>query len=181
MNDMRADSYEEFYNTYKDEVKEIAESIDSTLSGESDRGVVLILSTMLDEALHKLLENYLIDDYKNVHALIGDEKTFVAPLGSFHSRILAAYGLGLISKTVFNNLNLIRKIRNEFAHKIQDCTFNSPRVIQRIEQIEHGEFNIKELGYEGRFIGAAGNMYAMILTCSKYVRRTDIHRMYILN
>jgi len=43
---------------------------------------------------------------------------FNAPLGTFSSRIAGASALGLLTDKEFKQLNLIREVRNEFAHKI---------------------------------------------------------------
>ena len=52
---------------------------------------------------------------------------FNAPLGTFSARIAACHAMGLISEAEFKNCELIRKIRNEFAHKIK-MSFNDNRV-----------------------------------------------------
>jgi DNA-binding MltR family transcriptional regulator len=39
-------------------------------------------------------------------------------LGTFAARIAAAYSMGLISDLEYKDCELIRKIRNEFAHKV---------------------------------------------------------------
>lgn len=51
-----------------------------------------------------------------------------APLGTFSARTSASYALGLIQKNEYDEINLIRRIRNEFGHKWKDITFRSARV-----------------------------------------------------
>jgi mannitol operon repressor len=50
-----------------------------------------------------------------------------APLGSFSARIAAAHTMGLISDREKAECDLIRKVRNEFAHKVK-MSFDNPRV-----------------------------------------------------
>lgn len=90
----------------------------ATLSEETDRGCALMAASFLDEQLRKLLEMCLVDDPEK-------EKFFEpqAPLGSFSARITAAFLLGKISKLAFRDLNLIRKIRNEFGHTSRPICF----------------------------------------------------------
>jgi mannitol operon repressor len=51
------------------------------------------------------------------------------PLSSFSSRIKAAYCLGLISHSMYYDLETIRKIRNKFAHKMHGYTFDEPEIV----------------------------------------------------
>jgi hypothetical protein len=44
---------------------------------------------------------------------------FNAPLGTLSSRIAACHAMGLISDEEYRECELIRKIRNEFAHKMK--------------------------------------------------------------
>src|SRR3546814_2970630 len=49
------------------------------------------------------------------------------PLGNFSSKIKMCYCLGLIDKMIKEDLNLIRKIRNEFAHDLY-ASFDSDKI-----------------------------------------------------
>ena len=51
-----------------------------------------------------------------------------APLGSFSSRINAAFALGLIEQAEFAECQIIRRIRNKFAHSSKALKFDSPEV-----------------------------------------------------
>ena len=46
-----------------------------------------------------------------------------SPLSSFSARINASFALGLIPAAVHRDLHLIRKIRNDFAHKLSVHSF----------------------------------------------------------
>lgn len=83
-----------------------------TLDSMDERGLVLSLAAFAEEALGHLLQTYLL---KNASA----EKlldSFNAPFGAFSTRIKGCHALGLIEDTQANDLELLRKIRNEFAH-----------------------------------------------------------------
>jgi DNA-binding MltR family transcriptional regulator len=98
------------------------------LQKESHRGGVLVAGTMLDEYLYKLLKTFMINDAKKVKDLL--EGGTNAPLGSFSSRILMSYCLGLISEDEYHDLDTIRKIRNVFAHRLLDASFKDEGVKQ---------------------------------------------------
>jgi hypothetical protein len=100
------------------EIEELGRFL-SEFNKESDRGAVLIAGTMLDDRLKEILKSFLADFKSSVDLLEG----FNAPLGTFSSRIAACFSLGLIQKNEFEELNIIRKIRNEFAHTWNDTSF----------------------------------------------------------
>ena len=90
---------------------------------ESDRGLVLLAGATLDILLRDLLAAFLVDDEHEVDALLGTEDNPDTPLGSFAARIKAAYCLGFLTGRRRNNLTLIRKIRNHFAHQLHGGSF----------------------------------------------------------
>ncbi len=93
------------------EIEELGQFLHK-LNKESDRGAVLISGIILDERLKNILTSFLLRHKTSEELLEG----FNAPLGTFSARISACFALGRIQKNEFEELNLIRKIRNEFAH-----------------------------------------------------------------
>jgi DNA-binding MltR family transcriptional regulator len=53
---------------------------------------------------------------------------------SFRGRTDMAYAMGLIKEWVFHDLNVIREVRNKFAHPKGDVTFNTNAVCSVIER-----------------------------------------------
>jgi mannitol operon repressor len=90
------------------------------LSKESDRGLTLIACSFLDSLLFDILKAFLVEGNVSRELLNG----FNAPLGTFSTRISAAFSLGLISEHEHKQFNLIRRVRNRFAHHI-DASFDS--------------------------------------------------------
>lgn len=97
------------------------------LQGESDRAVSLITAAFLDDALELLLRKCLIDRAKITDELFGSDR----PLGSFSARVKMAYCLGHISRRTFEDLEVIRSIRNDFAHSRESITFATPSIRDR--------------------------------------------------
>lgn len=100
-------------------------TFEKELENNSDRGTVLICTSILDAQLEKLLKSFLISNKKI------DEELFkpTQALGNSSAKINMSYYLGLITKTEKNNLNSIRKIRNIFAHQINQLSFDDPRIL----------------------------------------------------
>jgi DNA-binding MltR family transcriptional regulator len=68
----------------------------------------------LDEHLLECIEARLVKHPSVAKLTTG----FNAPFGTFSSRIVGALALGLISADEYHDLEIIRGIRNDFAHKI---------------------------------------------------------------
>jgi hypothetical protein len=84
------------------------------LNKESDRGCVMVACSYLDELLRRILLAFLVDGPKSVDLVEG----FNAPLGTMSTRASAAYALGLIGEKEFREVDILRRIRNRFAHGV---------------------------------------------------------------
>jgi hypothetical protein len=92
---------------------------------ETDRGASILAGSMLDQKLKDILFDFLIDCPTTKDLLSGNN----APVGTFSSRLNLAFSLGLISEYEYNDCNIIRKIRNDFAHKFElEFSFKDQRV-----------------------------------------------------
>jgi hypothetical protein len=80
-----------------------------------ERAIAIIGGTILDSILEHVLVNFMVDDASETKKLIGVDR----PVGTFGSRVTATYCLGLICKTVRDDLRIVGKIRNKFAHELQ--------------------------------------------------------------
>lgn len=98
-----------------------------SLSEESDRGSALLAGSYLDEQLKLLLLNKFVQDENIADKIVSQN----GPLGAFSARIDTAYLLGLISKSTFKDLHLIRKIRNDFGHSPRPIAFTDSPISDR--------------------------------------------------
>lgn len=103
------------------------------LSAESDRGAVILASSLFDIALKAKIKAFLVS-IENVNDDIFDDAN--SPLGTFSSKINMAYRLGIISKELKSDLNTIREIRNSFAHNIDECSFEDKEVIGYLNKLK---------------------------------------------
>lgn len=106
--------------------------LDEEFGKETDRGAVILAASLFDINLESLLRTYLVADSSSSDELF---EGATAPLSNFSSRILMSYRLGLISKNFARDLNLIRKIRNEFAHNIHGCSFGHSSIVDRVHEL----------------------------------------------
>jgi mannitol operon repressor len=105
------------------ELRELAR-FSSEFNKESDRGAVLIAGSRFDEVLEAILGAFFCNTSSANDLLEG----FSAPLGTFSSRASACHALGLIEDNEFEEITLIRKIRNEFGHKWKGISFDSQKI-----------------------------------------------------
>lgn len=94
------------------------------LTKESDRGCALLSASHLEYMLEKALRKRLCGSKNHLDSLFN----FNGPLGTFSGRILITYSIGLFSKNHLNDIQLIRKIRNEFGHSADIISFDDPKI-----------------------------------------------------
>jgi DNA-binding MltR family transcriptional regulator len=101
---------------------------------ESDRGCVLAAAAMLEESLEKIFCAIFESQRasKTVQNSLFDSN---GPLATFSAKIKLAYALGLISSDAYEDLERIRKLRNEAAHTAKDFDFLNDSVGARLESL----------------------------------------------
>ena len=157
-----------------DEIKKKYPNLDSfwpyldQLNLESPRGVVLISAGFLEEQLKKVLLEFFIDAPQARKLVDGG----FAPLGTFSSRISACYSLGLITDKEYSDLELIRNIRNDFAHEL-DTSFVSQSLIDRCKELNHkAEDPVKQkMEAQAQFTSAAVSLILNLANRPHYVSK----------
>ena len=92
--------------------------------GETDRGAALVGAALIDDRLERLLQSHFIMCKQADEILNGSN----APIGTFSARIKLSFCLGLITKLEFKEIEIIRRVRNEFAHKVHGLSFKDQKV-----------------------------------------------------
>lgn len=82
------------------------------VSRQDDRAMVLSLATFIEDSLGRLLLAYF-RDCKATRELVDG---FNAPLGTLGARIKAVYAFGLATEEQYKDMEILRKVRNLFAH-----------------------------------------------------------------
>ena len=107
----------------EEDIKYLSEFL-KEFQSETDRGAALVGAALIDDRLERLLRSHFIDG-KEANDLLG---TGSAPIGSFAARTKAAYCLGLITELEFKECNIIRRVRNEFAHQVHGLDFSNDKL-----------------------------------------------------
>lgn len=101
------------------------------LKGESDRAAAVLGAAFLDALLDKALRKRLLPSLdKNAFENNG-------PLATFASRTTITHALGWIDADTKADLDLVRRIRNEFAHDPNhQLSFESQQIKSRTSQLK---------------------------------------------
>src|SRR5258708_6260118 len=95
-------------------LKDFGEFLDE-FNKETERGAALAAAAFIDDLLQHILLAFLVDKSSAEILLSG----FGAPLSSFSARIAAVRALGLLTEIECQECELMRKVRNEFAHQVK--------------------------------------------------------------
>ena len=107
---------------------------------EGERSAVVLGAARLDVSLEKLLKAVIKHNPGGVDNLFDTDR----PLGTFSAKIGLAHRLGLIDSEFEHSLQMIRKLRNDFAHSIISAKLiDSPhkeRVAELIKTVKKDHF-----------------------------------------
>ena len=122
---------------YIDDLNSLFESI----YDHDERGVVLTLAAFAEDSLRLLLMAYMREE-KLAKKLIESSNS---PLGTFAARFTAAFTLGLINKDHYEALEILRKIRNKFAHNWTGVSLDREDIKSSLLSLSPSRFEIDTL------------------------------------
>lgn len=105
----------------ENEFLEYLKEVDLEIANSSDRGIALICGSVIEELLSNLLKSFFV----NSRTIDSDLFKGNGALSNFDSKIKIAFYLGLISKHELTNITYLQRIRNRFAHRIINISFDS--------------------------------------------------------
>jgi DNA-binding MltR family transcriptional regulator len=92
-----------------------------------DAAFALMVSTALDQALElAILSHFGHVSDEEARRMFDDASN--GPLGTFSARIKAGYALGIYPRGARDELDLLRYIRNAFAHSWEQIGFSTPAI-----------------------------------------------------
>jgi len=118
------------------EFRKILDPLVAELKNQNDRSAVIVGAAQLDDLLAELLAHFFLDGRKKpkdrkADSLLGRDR----PLSTFSSRIDAAHRLGLIGETFARSMDVVRDMRNEFAHQVHQSSLDKSPHRERIAQL----------------------------------------------
>lgn len=103
----------------------------SLVGSHDDPSMVLSLATFVEDTLGRLLLAY----FRNCKASKDLVEGFNAPLGTLGTRTKAAYGIGLLTKEQYQDIEILRKVRNLFAHNWEGVSLARSDIQSMIGQL----------------------------------------------
>jgi len=140
----------------------------------SERGWAIIAASHLDEQLAALLRAFFVDDQRTADQVLED----TGAISAFGARIELAFLLGLISARERRMLNLIRKIRNDFAHNSRIASFSQSPIKDRCLELDATKIlESEELGDqrkpEEKFIAAFSFLLLVLVHRREQLNRRE--------
>lgn len=128
----------------------------SAIREQDDQAMVLLLATFLEDTLGRLLLAY----FRSGKATKDLVEGFNAPLGTFGSRIKAVYAFGLVTDEQFKDMEILRKVRNHFAHNWEGVSFERNDLQSLIGQLS--DYTVDNRPIEG---GSREKLLGTLSTC----------------
>jgi hypothetical protein len=114
--------------------REALDAFEKELYGTSDRVTAVMLGATVETALEKLLASRMRKD------LNSDERSklfgFEGAVGTFSAKIIVAYAMKIIGPITYSDLNIIKLLRNEFAHSRVPFDFQTPQAIAVCNELQ---------------------------------------------
>jgi hypothetical protein len=110
--------------------EEVFHAATADLEKQSDRGAAVIAAAMLENILEHAITARMRPLSNERH-----KKLFAgtAPLSTFAAKIDIAFAIGLIGEFAHGQLNMIKEVRNRFAHRIAPLSFEHDDIKQFIK------------------------------------------------
>jgi len=99
------------------------------LKHQTDRGAGIVAAAVAEDVLTGVLRRRLVEmSNTRWDALFGRMR----PLGTFSAKIELGAAIGIYDDTLRRVLNMIRDVRNHFAHQMKSASFEDPDVAKLI-------------------------------------------------
>ncbi|MGY8838964.1 MAG: hypothetical protein ACKVH6_19770 [Enterobacterales bacterium] len=100
------------------------------LKYEKERSAVIVGVSNIDSLLEELIVKVL-KPVKPKDSICYSNNG----VSTFSSKIMLAFQLGLIDESFKNQLNMLRKIRNDFSHQVTGCSLDMPPHSNRFDDL----------------------------------------------
>jgi hypothetical protein len=114
---------------------------------KSDRGMGILMVTGVEDALAAAIEARLSIATGQHEALFG----FDAPIGTFANKIRIGFALEIFGPATKQNLELLKAIRNAFAHSKISIDFETPAVKNACDLLELTRLQTRSDGTQPRW------------------------------
>lgn len=129
------------------EIERAAGAVSKSLSEESDRGLVLVGVSLLDEQVEALLRARFCVNASKPQSVIEPLFEPFGPLATFSGKTRIAYAFDLFqAEWIYRDLELLRKLRNRFAHGSRPAQFDAADVVALTEKLQAADYAATQIG-----------------------------------
>lgn len=132
--------------------EELSAALDQ-MHRSDDRSAAILGAAMVENSLVQALQPHF-------NRVTNEAELFFAegaPLGTFRNRIVMGYSLGVYDEEVRGELDVIRDVRNQFAHALLSLTFDNEAIASAVWAIRPYPFDFSSL--PDRRVGAVRERY----------------------
>ena len=124
-----------------------SQRVRDSLEKESDRGIALVAAAFCNDMLETILRSHFMSrPDKSVDFM---EPLFFGPLATFSAKIRLAYALDLLLEDwMATDLDIIKKVRNLFAHELASLTYGDPRIVALTDRLVGPSEYSKTVGHD---------------------------------
>ena len=101
---------------------------------QSHRAAAVLAGALVEDALQFAIQTHFVYLPRNERDKLFD---YPGPLASFDAKIRVGYAMALYGPVIRNDLDVIRRIRNGFAHARKPITFDTPQVAKEMAKIQY--------------------------------------------
>jgi hypothetical protein len=106
-------------------------AFNKALAKESDRARLIIIAAWIDHFLKvKLMNEFSKGNAKSRNDLFSTN----GPFATFSAKLNAVFCAGWIDADVYHDVQIIRKLRNEYSHTIEAISLNDKRIRKLLEK-----------------------------------------------
>jgi hypothetical protein len=127
-------------------------SVIRELRTKSQAGTVLVSAAVVEDRLQQLLLTKMRTLSNNKA-----KRIFNGPLRSLAAKIDVAYAFELIEDELYDDLTIIRDIRNEFAHSVTERNFESPEVVELVQKFTGRDASVDAFSFFQQRIESCSN------------------------
>lgn len=145
--------------SYSDTIPDDAVPIFEEIEAQNDRSAAIVAVSFVETALRATIETEW-----GIQSETARERLFKGsgPLATFSAKIEIGSAAGILGPRTRGDLNLIRKVRNEFAHFLKPIAFTTPHVMLLCEKMQKSSTRLAPAGIEA-------TRYRFIEACRTYV------------
>jgi DNA-binding MltR family transcriptional regulator len=146
----------------------------------SDRTAAIVLGSLVERTVEqRVLAALPRHDDKTGKKLLSRD----GPLSSFYAKNQLGYALGAFDETVLEQLEIIRRIRNVFAHSVLPIHFETAEIIDEVKKLHKGflrhPIELAELSQYRRTFTIISTRLVSMLRLNSIGEKLDLYRQVL--